>query len=62
MLDGRFGFKCATFANAEAKLKTMVTTAHGYVATQPSGLGVVLVEVSVKPPVTERRIKFNLWA
>jgi hypothetical protein len=41
MLDGRFGFKCATFANAEAKLKTMVTTAHGYVATQPSGLGVV---------------------
>lgn len=41
MLDGRFGFQCATFANAEDKLKAIVTTANGYVATASAGLGVV---------------------
>lgn len=41
MLDGRFGFQCATFDNAEDKLKGMVTSVGGYVAKAPAGLGVV---------------------
>lgn len=41
MLDGRHGFRCATFANAEDELKEMVRRADGYVAPSPAGLGVV---------------------
>jgi HAD superfamily hydrolase (TIGR01484 family) len=41
MLNGRLGFRCATFDNAEDELKEMVRAANGYVAQAAAGLGVV---------------------
>jgi HAD superfamily hydrolase (TIGR01484 family) len=41
MLDGRLGFRCATFANAEGVLQAMVRKAGGHVSDAPAGLGVV---------------------
>jgi HAD superfamily hydrolase (TIGR01484 family) len=41
MLDGRLGFKCATFDNAEDVLKVMVRNAGGHVSPHPAGFGVV---------------------
>jgi HAD superfamily hydrolase (TIGR01484 family) len=41
MLDGNYGFQCATLDNAEDELKFMVRNAGGYVASKASGLGVI---------------------
>ena len=41
MLDGGFGFQCATLDNAEDELKFIVRGNGGYVASKAAGLGVV---------------------
>lgn len=41
MLDGGFGFQCATLDNAEDELKFIVRNNGGYVASKAAGLGVV---------------------
>ena len=41
MLDGGFGFQCATLDNAEDELKYIIRSNGGYVASKAAGLGVV---------------------
>lgn len=40
MLDGRYGFHCATVSNAEDVIKEIVRKRNGYIASKPLGEGI----------------------